>query len=235
MPPNPNRYGILSTKLLHSNLSVIHYSVFFQMCRAHGIGFDIKVSVPLCHHHYHRALFGNSGQGVGKICLSSLCTQAYIQKTVFHDPCQLMNVKIWASFSSLVGKTSLLGRSEPVDTASTCSKCKVHHSHCPTTKFKICPQNIQNSVIKSEVTHRTIPKSSHRKLWGKTSWWCPNVAKPWQPLVVPYLVRELTVELLDSNWLRVTSHTASLKWRAIWDTTKVSLSIDFTALTWIIA
>lgn len=41
-PPNPNRYAILSTRLLHSNLSVIHYSVFFQMCRAHGIGFDMK-------------------------------------------------------------------------------------------------------------------------------------------------------------------------------------------------
>jgi len=41
-PPNPNRYAIVSTRLLHSNLSVIHYSVFFQMCRAHGIGFDMK-------------------------------------------------------------------------------------------------------------------------------------------------------------------------------------------------
>ncbi|EDO37640.1 predicted protein, partial [Nematostella vectensis] len=41
-PPNPNRYAITSTRLLHSNLSVIHYSVFFQMCRAHGIGYDIK-------------------------------------------------------------------------------------------------------------------------------------------------------------------------------------------------
>lgn len=41
-PPNPNRFAILSTRLLHSNLSVIHYSVFFQMCRAHGIGFDMK-------------------------------------------------------------------------------------------------------------------------------------------------------------------------------------------------
>ena len=42
-PPSPYRFAILSTRLLHSNLSVIHYSVFFQMCRAHGIGFDMKV------------------------------------------------------------------------------------------------------------------------------------------------------------------------------------------------
>ncbi|KAK3732917.1 hypothetical protein QZH41_012675, partial [Actinostola sp. cb2023] len=42
LPPNPNRYAILSTQMTHTNLSVIHYSVFFQMCRAHGIGYDMK-------------------------------------------------------------------------------------------------------------------------------------------------------------------------------------------------
>ncbi|CAF3545026.1 unnamed protein product [Rotaria sordida] len=37
-----NRYAVWSARLHHSNLSVLHYSVFFQMCRAHGVGFDIR-------------------------------------------------------------------------------------------------------------------------------------------------------------------------------------------------
>jgi hypothetical protein len=37
-----NRFAVWSSRLHHSNLSVLHYSVFFQMCRAHGVGFDIR-------------------------------------------------------------------------------------------------------------------------------------------------------------------------------------------------
>ncbi|XP_048255584.1 IQ domain-containing protein H-like isoform X2 [Haliotis rufescens] len=40
--PSSTRYAVMSTHLLHTNLAVVHYSVFFQMCRAHGIGYDIK-------------------------------------------------------------------------------------------------------------------------------------------------------------------------------------------------
>uniref|UniRef100_A0A673YAZ7 IQ motif containing H n=1 Tax=Salmo trutta TaxID=8032 RepID=A0A673YAZ7_SALTR len=37
-----SHYAVLGSRLLHTNLSMVHYSVFFQMCKAQGIGFDIK-------------------------------------------------------------------------------------------------------------------------------------------------------------------------------------------------
>ncbi|KAL2094062.1 hypothetical protein ACEWY4_011374 [Coilia grayii] len=40
-----SRYAVIGSRLLHTNLSMVHYSVFFQMCKAQGIGFDIKGSL----------------------------------------------------------------------------------------------------------------------------------------------------------------------------------------------
>ncbi|MBN3306587.1 IQCH protein, partial [Amia calva] len=37
-----SRYAVMSSRLRHTNLSMVHYSVFFQMCRAQGVGFDVK-------------------------------------------------------------------------------------------------------------------------------------------------------------------------------------------------
>ena len=39
----PQYYMVASTRLKHVNLSVVQYSVFFQMCKAHLIGFNNKV------------------------------------------------------------------------------------------------------------------------------------------------------------------------------------------------
>ena len=37
------RYAVMSSKLRHTNLAVIHYSVFFQTCRALGTISLIKI------------------------------------------------------------------------------------------------------------------------------------------------------------------------------------------------
>ena len=40
------RFAVLSPRLYHTNFTVVHYTVFFQMCRAHHIGYDPKVRLP---------------------------------------------------------------------------------------------------------------------------------------------------------------------------------------------
>ena len=38
------RCAVVSPHLMHTNLSLIYYPIFFQMCKAHFIGFDPKVN-----------------------------------------------------------------------------------------------------------------------------------------------------------------------------------------------
>ncbi|XP_009703117.1 PREDICTED: IQ domain-containing protein H [Cariama cristata] len=41
-PPISKRCAVASTQLRHSSLSVIYYNVLLQMCKAHGVGFDLQ-------------------------------------------------------------------------------------------------------------------------------------------------------------------------------------------------
>ena len=38
------RFAVLSARVYHSSLPLVHYPVFFQMCKANRIGYDAKVT-----------------------------------------------------------------------------------------------------------------------------------------------------------------------------------------------
>ncbi|XP_031139132.1 IQ motif-containing protein H isoform X2 [Sander lucioperca] len=41
-PPVVNRYAVIGSHMFHSNLSMLYHNVFFMVCKAHGIGFNMK-------------------------------------------------------------------------------------------------------------------------------------------------------------------------------------------------
>ncbi|XP_044049941.1 IQ motif-containing protein H isoform X3 [Siniperca chuatsi] len=41
-PPVVNCYAVIGSHLFHSNLSMLYHNVFLKMCKAHGIGFNMK-------------------------------------------------------------------------------------------------------------------------------------------------------------------------------------------------
>ena len=80
MPPNTSRDAVMSTRLLHTNLAVVHYSVFFQMCRAHGIGYDIKVRTMI---HFIGHVVKGRPYFLGKI--NSYSAQSWTAQVSFSD------------------------------------------------------------------------------------------------------------------------------------------------------
>lgn len=62
--PLSSRSAVLSSQMRHSNLSVIYYSVLLQMCKAHGIGFDVQVKkekvITSVTFALHNLVYGNA-------------------------------------------------------------------------------------------------------------------------------------------------------------------------------
>ena len=61
----------MSTQLLHESLSLIHSSVFFHLCRAHLIGYNVKVSVrnECTHLHTYVRMYVCAYVGTTPMCI----------------------------------------------------------------------------------------------------------------------------------------------------------------------
>ncbi|UJR21396.1 hypothetical protein I4U23_024486 [Adineta vaga] len=66
-----NRYAIWSSRLYHTNLSTIPYSMFFQICRSHAVGFDVREKQG----SIFTLLEGNHHDHIGMITISETLQQ----------------------------------------------------------------------------------------------------------------------------------------------------------------
>ncbi len=46
-PPPPPIFAVIAPHIYHTNLSLVYLSIFFQMCKAHFIGYNPEVMKPV--------------------------------------------------------------------------------------------------------------------------------------------------------------------------------------------
>ena len=122
-PPN-HRFAVLSPRLFHTNLSLVHYSVFFQMCRAHHIGYDIREregSVFTLIDSYKRDLIG---MGVVESDLVSALKTFHRNLSVVHQEISSANMPGKNNFNALISEVdkildSLVVEEEPAKDGDT--------------------------------------------------------------------------------------------------------------------
>ncbi|CAH8597971.1 unnamed protein product [Heterobilharzia americana] len=81
------RYAVMSTRLQHSNLTMIQYSVFFKICRANYIGYDLKgrcgiLFSPMDSYRRDRLAFVSVADSLDKALTKFGCTLKILHKEV---------------------------------------------------------------------------------------------------------------------------------------------------------
>ncbi|KAL5249318.1 hypothetical protein ACHWQZ_G018246 [Mnemiopsis leidyi] len=113
-PPN-HRFSILAPRLFHTNLSLVHYSVFFQMCRAHHIGYDIREregSIFTLIDSYKRDLIGMT---VVEADLVSAMKTFHRNLSVVHQEISSANLPGKNNFNTLIMEVDKIMNSLSID------------------------------------------------------------------------------------------------------------------------
>uniref|UniRef100_A0A1I8JM34 IQ domain-containing protein H n=2 Tax=Macrostomum lignano TaxID=282301 RepID=A0A1I8JM34_9PLAT len=109
------RFAAMSTRLWHSNLAAVHYSVFFQTCKAQGIGYDVtdKTGTLFC-------LVDSFQRDC--LCMLTLSDDVCSSLQLFAKNLSMINQEI--STPEMKGRTNFQGLAADLDEAIAVEKTK---------------------------------------------------------------------------------------------------------------